>query len=124
MPRADIRMTDDEARAFLAAKDEAVVVANGPGGGPIATVAPYRLVDGELVLALLDGDPVLAALDADPRVCVVAEQFPSYYEVRSVIVHGHAVLGARDEPAGRRRVHVAVGDDVVSFDFAKMADPT
>jgi hypothetical protein len=100
MPRADIRMTDAETRAFLAEKHEVVVV-----------------------VSLAADDPVTAALDRDPRVCVVAEQFPSYFEVRSVVVHGHADLAALAGGNGRRELRVRLGDDVVTFDFAKMQPP-
>jgi len=122
MPRADIRMTDAETRAFQADKHEVVVVANDDDGSPIATVAPYRF-DGEVIaVSLAADDPVSHALAHDGRVCVVAEQFPSYFEVRSVVVHGRAVL----EPVyddGRRALRIPLGEDTVTFDFAKMAPP-
>ncbi len=121
MPRADIRMTDAETRAFLAEKREVVVVANDAGGTPIGTVAPYTFDGAVLVVSLATDDPIVAALEADDRVCVVAEQFPSYFEVRSAVVHGRADLAAPD--AGRRALRLPLGDDVVTFDFAKMTPP-
>ena len=123
MPRADIRMTDEETRAFLAEKHEVVVVANDAGGAPIATVAPYAFEDDVIVVSLATDDPVVAALNHDDRVCVVAEQFPSYFEVRSVVVHGRADLSAAVTEDGRRAMRVPLGDDTVTFDFAKMQPP-
>lgn len=122
MPRADIRMTDAETRAFLDAKHEVVVVANDADGSPIATVAPYAF-DGEMItVSLAADDPVAEALHHDGRVCVVAEQFPSYFEVRSVVVHGRADLAPVADD-GRFALRIALGEDTVTFDFAKMQPP-
>ncbi len=120
MPRRDISMSPDEIDAFLAANREAVVAATHVDGGTLATVAGYELRDGAIAARLPAGDPVLDALRADDRVCVTIEQFPSYAEIRAVMVHGRATIGS-DAPLVE--VVVPLGPDVVSFDFAKQALP-
>lgn len=112
--RPDIRMDPGEITAFLATQPR-VVVAALDGTAPVGTVAAARFVDGAVEVTLRDDDPVRALLDADPRVCVIAEQFPTYYEIRGVVLHGTARFATADD-----RVFRIVPDDVTSFDFGKL----
>lgn len=112
--RPDISMSSDEIRAFLATQDHGVVVALD-AGAPVGTVAPIRLVDGMLRVTVDPGDPVAALLAGDPRVCVIAEQFPHYYEIKGVAAHGIA----RPSAAAGATFTLSL-DDVTSFDFAKL----
>ena len=114
--RADISMTAAEIVAFLATQSRVVVVALD-GDAPVGTVASARCDGDELLLTLRAGDPVADMLEADNRVCVIAEQFPAYYEIKGVAAHGRAVVD-RDVD-GRAALAVPL-DDVTSFDFGKL----
>lgn len=119
MPRRDISMSFAEIEAFLVANREAVVAANHPDGGTLATVAAYESREGAIVLRLAADDAVVSALRADDRVCVTVEQFPSYAEIRAVVAHGRASVGATATDDPMVEVEVPLGVDIVSFDFAK-----
>ena len=108
-------MSPAEIRAFLATQSR-VVVGALDAGAPIGTVADARVVDDGVEVVLADDDPVRIALAVDDRVCVVAEQFPSYYEIKGVCAHGRA---RPVDGLGGRVVRIGL-DDVTSFDFGKL----
>ena len=66
-----------------------VVAAVVPGANaPVATVAVARCsVDG-IEFDLPTDDPVAAAISGGSSVCLIAEQAPSYYEIKAVVVRG------------------------------------
>jgi len=113
--RPDIRMSPSEVRDFLATQRRAVVGALD-AGEPVGTVADIRVVDGALEVTLAEDDPVRLAIAVDDRVCVVAEQFPTYYEIKGVCAHGRA---APVDGLGGRTFCLALAD-VTSFDFGKL----
>ena len=113
--RPDISMSTDEVRAFLATQRRAVVAALD-AGTPVGTVADLRLVDETVEVTLAHDDPVRLVLAVDDRVCVIAEQFPTYYEIKGVAAHGSA---QHRDGVGGRTFRVAL-DDVTSFDFGKL----
>lgn len=112
--RPDISMTPAEITAFLATQRR-VVVAALDRGAPVGTVASARMAGSGIEVSLPPDDEVAALLAADDRVCVIAEQFPSYYEIRGVVAHGHAHFSREDPSTFRLAL-----DDVLSFDFAKL----
>jgi hypothetical protein len=112
-------MTDAEIHAFLTANREAVVAANHPDGGTLATVAGYELRGGVIALRIPVDDAVVAALRVDDRACVTVEQFPSYAEIRAVVVHGRVSIGSPVAGDPTLELVVPLGADTVSFDFAK-----
>jgi len=114
--RPDISMSRDEMAAFLATQSRAVVVALD-GTAPVGTVADVVFGDGELSVTLHAGDPVADLLRRDDRVCVMTEQFPTYYEIKGVSAHGHAAFLESDD--GRVRFTLGL-DDTTSFDFGKV----
>lgn len=113
--RPDIRMSDEEVRAFLAEQRRAVVGALD-AGAPVGTVADVRLVDDEVEVTLAADDPLRLALAVDDRVCVVTDQFPTYYEIKGVCLHGRA---RPVDGVGGRTFRLGL-DDVTSFDFGKL----
>ena len=114
--RPDISMSRHEMTAFLATQSRAVVVALD-GTAPVGTVADLAFADGELSVTLHAGDPVADLLARDDRVCVMTEQFPTYYEIKGVSAHGRAELLDSDD--GRVRFTLGL-DDTTSFDFGKV----
>lgn len=117
--RPDISMPRDEAERFLAAQDHLVLVANAAhGAGPLATPARSRFEDGTVRVTLPADDPVVAALATDARACCVAEQFPSYYAIKAVVVHGTATRVEADRP-GEAAFAVAL-ERLTTFDFGRL----
>ncbi|HEX5585749.1 MAG TPA: hypothetical protein VFZ17_00435 [Acidimicrobiia bacterium] len=120
MAKRDIRMSDDEIARFLAAQSTATVIGSPPSGAPSAAVGRLEYDDGAVAFSVHDDDPVVALLADDDRTCCVVEQFPSYYEIAGVMLHGRA--RRRDAAApGEATFDLAV-EKVVSFDFAKLRD--
>jgi len=114
--RPDITMSREEMVAFLETQSRGIVVALD-GSAPVGTVADLAFADGVLAVTLRADDPVCGLLADDDRVCVMAEQFPTYYEIKGVSAHGHATLGETADG----RVHFTLGlDDTTSFDFGKI----
>jgi len=114
--RPDISMSREEIAAFLATQSCAVVVALD-GTAPVGTVADLEFADNELSVTLRAGDAVADLLARDDRVCVIAEQFPAYYEIKGVSAHGRASFIDPDGERGRFTVGL---DDTTSFDFGKI----
>ena len=114
--RPDISMSGEEIEAFVATQSRVIVVALD-GAAPVGTVADLEFVDRELVVTLHAGDDVADLLAADDRVCVIAEQFPEYYEIKGVSAHGRAALTDTDD--GRVRFTLGL-HDTTSFDFGKI----
>jgi hypothetical protein len=115
-PRADIRMSMAEVAAFLARQSRAVVVALD-GDAPVGTVASAELVGGGWRVTLGPGDDVARLLAADDRVCVLVDEYPTYYEIKGVAAHGRAA--DRSVSDGRLTFTLPL-DDVTSFDFGKI----
>jgi hypothetical protein len=114
--RPDIRMTGAEVAEFLSTQARVVVVAVAQGQ-PIATVGSAKLI-GEAWWVTLDAkDPVAQTLAVDDRVCVLVDQFPTYYEIKGVAAHGRA----RKQTDARGGFTFTLPlDDVTSFDFGKI----
>jgi hypothetical protein len=119
-PRADIAMTAAEIDAFLTVQSEVVIGTLTADGMPAATVARCDYDGDAMVISLPAGSAAVDDLRRDPRMCCIAEQFATYYEIKGVIVHGRADLGGTAD--GRQLVRVPLAD-VVSFDFAKLPRP-
>ncbi|MGH7896927.1 MAG: pyridoxamine 5'-phosphate oxidase family protein [Candidatus Binatia bacterium] len=124
-------MTDEEVRAFLTRKSRLVLGTLGSDGAPCSDVTSC-VYERDRLYALVprDGD-ALANLRRDPRVCCIVEEFPSYFEIKGVIVHARASEASGEEreraasrfPAGSGERFVVVRiplERVVSFDFAKI----
>ena len=69
-------------------------------------------------LDLPNGDRVSELIERDPRICCVADEHASYYEIRGVIVHASATRADRGDSAGDSVV--ASVDSVISVDFGRL----
>src|SRR5207245_2428338 len=111
--RERIGMGPEEVSAFLRAKDRLFLGLLEGDGALTGATCNYVYEGDYLYFALPESAPELAAIRADARVCAIVEQVPSYYEIKSVTLHGRAeVLAdgqsrsdllsspAMDDPAG------------------------
>lgn len=97
-----IAMSAPEVDAFLRGHDVAAFASLDAQGWPQVQLARYRGGPGDLVVGA----------EADGPVCVTVDEFPTYNEIRGVMVHGPA-------RADHGRTHV-VAERVLSFDFRKI----
>ncbi|HLG68259.1 MAG TPA: hypothetical protein VKV36_10370 [Acidimicrobiales bacterium] len=121
-PRRDIAMTTPEIEAFLGARRDCVVVSLDGLGRPDGTVGSLVRDGRRTSFDVAADDPLVALLDRDQRTCCVVEEFPSYYEIKGVMVHGIATR----RPVGRasdRATYDLEVSSVVSFDFGKLLGP-
>ncbi len=117
-PRRDITMAPNEIDAFLRTRSR-VVVAGMPAVGAVQGAFGRLLyANGHVGFALWADDPMVTLLEADNRACCVVEQFPSYYEIMGVMLHGRA-RRSPDGPVEQAHFDLEV-DKVVSFDFGKL----
>ena len=117
-PKRDIRMGAEEIDAFLRARSRTLVVASPATGAVQGAVGRFRYADGDVDFTLWTDDPVVALLEGDDRACCVVEEFPSYYEIAGVMLHGRAVRRPGG-PTEHATFDLTV-EKVVSFDFAKL----
>lgn len=112
-------MSPAEVDAFLTTQDTAMVVGAKSSHAPIGAVGRLDYGDGKVAFSVHDDDPVVEVLADDDRACCVAEQFPSYFEIKGVMLHGRA---RRRPPAvaGEATYDLDV-EKVTSFDFGKLA---
>jgi hypothetical protein len=117
MPKQDIRMNEAEIHRFLCAQTTAMIIALADDGAPQGAVGRLDY-DGRVAFSLRHDDPVLSLLAADDRACCLVEQFPSYHEIMSVMLHGHA--RRRQDAEAEAAIFDLDIDDIVSFDFGKL----
>lgn len=118
MPKQDIRMSRPEIDRFLVTQSTAVVVALRPAQAPIGAAGRLHYEDRDIGFSIDERDPVVGCLAEDDRACCVVEQYPSYFEIMGVMLHGRA-RRRRDAASGEARFDLAV-EKVVSFDFGKL----
>lgn len=118
MARAELMLTATELRAFLEKCRSMAVAVPGLDGWPMVTLAATELDAGELVLRLADDSPVAQALRDGTPATLVADSWPSYDEIRGVIVRGQG--RSADAAASPLRFDA---HRVTSFDFGKARRP-
>jgi hypothetical protein len=111
-------MSDDEIRRFLTTRSTVMVIGAPPAGAPVGAVGRLEYGNDAVAFTVHDDDPIVALLGEDDRVCCVVEQFPSYYEIAGVMLHGRA--RRRGAAAPSEATFDLVVDKTVSFDFAKL----
>ncbi len=135
MPRESITMTLDDATAFLQGRTWVALATLEPDGSPWADIVPSLLQQDRLFFKLPTGSRSHANIQRDQNVCCANDQYPTYYEIKGVVIHGKAErideddipLGLRDRPDPLQKVAGPEGAcyavpvaDVVSFDFSKI----
>jgi PPOX class probable F420-dependent enzyme len=91
--REEIRMTDAEIRAFLAAHKTIILSSIGPDGVP-HPMPMWFVADDDLVvsMATFRGTQKIKNLQRDPRVSLLVESGRSYAELKGVVIYGRAEL--------------------------------
>ena len=132
MPRESIAMSNEELSAFIGAKPWIVVGTLDEDGSPWGDVAASLIEGGRLIFAVPNGTRAAANIERDPRVVCMNDQYPTYYGIKGVTIHGHAepvddpAIAARlpsdpiDRDAADRTVYAVPLEDVTSFDFTKI----
>jgi Pyridoxamine 5'-phosphate oxidase len=120
MPREAIEMTRAELLDFVGAQRWMVLGTLDDDGTPAGDLVPVRLVGERLRFAVPRGSRAERNVARDARVCCAADEFPSYYEIRGVVVHGRAEPSTADDLGADWAEYALALDDVASFDFRKI----
>jgi hypothetical protein len=106
-------MSVDEVDEFLARSSPMVVGRIAEDGWPTGALMSSTYEGGVLSLQVDPEDPTLRDLERDARICCIADEHRSYYEIRGVILHGRPSVG------GPGRIDVEI-ERVISFDFGRL----
>jgi PPOX class probable F420-dependent enzyme len=91
--RDEIKLTDDEIRAFLAGPRTIILTSNGRDGVPHPMPMFYGLdEDGAVVMSTYTKSQKIQNLRRDPRVSLLVEDGRAYNELRGVVIYGTAEL--------------------------------
>ena len=92
-PTDDIRMNDEEIRAYLREGHTMTLVTNGPNGYPHAVAMFYALDDDLTIkLATYASSQKIKNAERDPRVTLLVETGHAYSELRGVMIEGDAEI--------------------------------
>jgi PPOX class probable F420-dependent enzyme len=90
--RAAIRMSDEEALAFLDAERTVIVATNGPGGFPHLMPLWYVVRTGRIWAWTYAKSQKVKNLERDPRATLQVEAGDSYEQLHGVMLRAEAVL--------------------------------
>jgi len=90
--RDSIKMTPEEAQAFLAAHHSCAFATNGHDGYPHVVAMWYTVEDGAVVMTSYARAQKVLNLRRDPRTTVLVESGRKYKELRGVMIRGRAEL--------------------------------
>ena len=90
--RDQIRMTDDEARAFLEEGRDLQVASLNDDGTPHLVTMWYAVMDGEIAFWTYAKSQKIVNLRRDPRVAVLVATGDKYEELKGVSINGRAEL--------------------------------
>ena len=132
MPRESIAMSTKEIATFIGSKKWVVLGTLNNDGSPSGDVVASALHGNRLVFGVPSGTRASVNIERDPRVVCMTDQYPTYYEIKGVAVHGRAErvtdtsLSERlpKDPIRPARTkgyaYAILLDDVTSFDFTKI----
>jgi PPOX class probable F420-dependent enzyme len=90
--RAQITMTDDEAREFLEQGRTATMATVGPDGTPHLIAMWYGLIDGKVYFETKTKSQKVRNLRRNPRISCMVEGGLSYDQLRGVSIEGTATI--------------------------------
>lgn len=114
--RTQIRMTDDEVRAFLRAQKTIILNSNGPGGYPHPMPMWFALDPAGVVsMTTFRVSQKVKNLQRDTRVSLLAESGLEYAELKGVVLYGRAEI-VDDVDVVVRTLLAAAGTEVAEDD--------
>ena len=91
--RDQVRMTDEEVRAYLDASHTVIITSNGVGGYPHPIPMWFVVDDGCVVrMTTFRKSQKVANLRRDPKVSLLLESGEEYAELRGVVIYGRAEI--------------------------------
>ncbi|WP_245667453.1 pyridoxamine 5'-phosphate oxidase family protein [Actinomadura macra] len=119
--REKIRMTPDEARAYLAAHFKVQVATVGKDGEPHLVTMFYALLDGKIAFTTYTASQKVLNLRRNPTMTCLVEDGVEYAELRGVALYGRGVVV--EEPGPRMKVGAVVGSRMAGLPVPEMGAP-
>ncbi|GAA1070562.1 pyridoxamine 5'-phosphate oxidase family protein [Nocardiopsis composta] len=119
--RARIRLTGEEAEAFLAANRKVQVATVGRDGAPHLSTLFYAMVGGRLAFWTYAASQKAVNLRRDPRMTCLVDDGEDYGELRGLVLYGTAELDG--DPAAVARVGTAVTAAMTGTPVADLQGP-
>lgn len=125
--REQIRMTDEEQRAFVESRKSLQVATLNADGTPHLTTLWFGIIDGQIVFETFTKSQKIVNLRRDPRIAVLLEDGVEYDQLRGVSINGTAAL--YDDPevvwkyaaAVMKRNHPGLTDEQVEAGARQLA---
>jgi PPOX class probable F420-dependent enzyme len=125
--RDQIRMTEDERRAFIESRKSLQVATLNADGTPHLTTLWFGIVDDQIVFETFTKSQKIVNLRRDPRIAVLLEDGVEYDQLKGVSINGTAVL--YDDPevvwkyaaAVMKRNHAGLTDEMVEAGARRLA---
>lgn len=105
--RAQIALTEDEQREFLAKAPTLQVASVGKDGYPHLVAMWFAVIDGLIHFTTFEKSQKILNLRRDPRITVMVEAGTQYAELKGLVIKGKAEL--IDDAQTSARVMAAVG---------------
>ncbi len=94
--RAQIQMTDQEQKKFLADGWTLQIASIGPNGWPHLIAMWYAVIDGLIHFTTFTKSQKILNLQRDPRVTCMLEQGDKYEELQGLVIEGEAEVISDD----------------------------
>ena len=90
--RNSIKLTKDEALAYLASRHSCALATNGRDGYPHVVAMWYTVTDGKVMMTSYGRAQKVVNLRRDPRATVMVESGAKYKELKGVMIRGRVEL--------------------------------
>ena len=107
--RDSIKMTPEQARAYLASRHNCAFATNGHDGYPQVVAMWYTVEDGTILMTSYARAQKIVNLRRDPRATVLVESGATYKELSGVMIRGRVELA--EGPAALAEVLRLTGAD-------------
>jgi len=107
--RNSIKLTPEEALAYVASRHSCALATNGQDGYPHVVAMWYKVKDGSILMTSYGRAQKIVNLRRDPRATVVVESGAKYKELKGVMVRGRVELS--EGPAALAEILRLTGAD-------------
>ncbi len=121
--RDTIRMSAEEADAYLRSRSRIILVTNGPEGLPHPVPMNYGLDDkGRIIITSFRRSQKVRNLERDPRATLLVESGDGYAELKSVIVYADVEIITDPEEIPRLMSHIGADRELAGSISGSMSE--
>jgi PPOX class probable F420-dependent enzyme len=121
--RDTIRMSAEEADAYLRSRSRIILVTNGPEGLPHPVPMNYGLdPEGRIIITSFRKSQKVRNLERDPRATLLVESGDNYADLKSVIVFADAEIIGDHEEIPRLMGHIGADRELAGSISGSMSE--